>query len=144
MLHILEKFEVSFLIKDFYFTPYFYHIPKIHKSLSNPPGRPIIATMDSITSGLSKYIDFYLLPIAQALPSYIRDGTHLLEQLKPYSWNTDYMWMSLDVSSLYTSIPHTFRLTALEHFLFQDPYMNNRQAAFILECTESKSQLFCF
>lgn len=91
--HILEKSEASFLIKDFYCTPYFYHIPKVHKSLDNPPGRPIIAAIDSLTSGLSKYIDHYLQTLAQGLQSYIRDGTHLLESLSPYTWNNDYTWL---------------------------------------------------
>lgn len=44
--------------------------------------------------------------------------------------------MSLDINSLYTSIPHHFGLTALEHFLSQDPYMSHCQAQFILEATK--------
>lgn len=59
-----------------------------------------------------------------------------MELLEPYSWNTDYIWLSLDVSFLYTSIPHTFGPAALRHFLFQDQYMNDRQAAFILDSTK--------
>lgn len=33
----LNKFEKSFLLKDFLSNPYFYHLPKVHKSLVNPP-----------------------------------------------------------------------------------------------------------
>lgn len=43
--------------------------------------------------------------------------------------------LSLDVTSLYTSIPHHFSLLALEFFLAQDPLINPRQAPFILEAT---------
>lgn len=99
---IISKSEASFFKKNLYKVPYFYHLPKIHKDLTNPPGRPIVAAMDS---GFSIYIDQFLQPLAQNLPSYIRDGPHLLDMLKPYTWEQNYWWLSLDVSSLYTSIP---------------------------------------
>lgn len=126
------NFEKSFLLKDFYHIPYFYHLPKVHKSLDNSPGRPIVAAMDSVTTGLSLYIDHFLQPIVQKLQSYIRDGTHLMELLSAYRWEPTYTWLSLDVNSLYTSIPHAFGLIALEHFLAKDPLINPRQAAFAL------------
>lgn len=100
-----------------------------------PPGRPIVAAMESVTTGFSQYIDLYLQPIVKQLPSYIRDGSHLLELLASYKWEPSYLWLSLDVTSLYTSIPHSFGLLALEFFLAQDPFINPRQAAFILEAT---------
>lgn len=130
---IISKSEASFITKNFYKVPYFYHLPKIHKDLTNPPGRPIVAAMDSVTSGFSIYIDQFLQPLAQNLPSYIRDGPHLLDMLKPYTWEQNYWWLSLDVSSLYTSIPHDVGVRAVEHFLANDPLTNPRQANFILE-----------
>lgn len=132
---VINKTEASFFTKSFYQTPYFYYLPKVHKNLTSPPGRPIVAAMDSVTTGFSQYIDQFLQPIVQQLPSYIRDGTHLLELLTPYKWESSYIWLSLDVTSLYTSIPHQFGLLALEFYLAQDPFMNPRQAAFILEAT---------
>lgn len=132
---ILNKFEKSFLLKDFYQIPYFCHLPKVHKSLDNPPSRSIVAAMDSITTGLSLYIDHFLQPIVHHLQSYIRDGTHLLELLSAYKWEPTYVWLSLDVNSLYTSIPHAFGLMALEYFFAKDPLINPRQASFILEAT---------
>lgn len=114
----------------------FHHIPKIHKSTTNPPGRPIVAAMDSITSPISQYIDQFLQPLAQKLPSYIRDGVHLLEQLAHYTWEPTYMWASLHVNLLYTSIPHPIGLRATASFLSTDPLLNPRQAEFILEVTE--------
>lgn len=55
--NIIDIAEVSFLKRDFYCTRYFYHIPKIHEDNTCPPGQPIIASLDSITFGLSMYID---------------------------------------------------------------------------------------
>lgn len=83
---IVSKMEASFLKKSFYKIPYFYYLPKIHKDLTNPPGRPIVVAMDSVTSRFSVYIYQFLQPLAQHLPSYIRDGPHLLDMLKPYIW----------------------------------------------------------
>lgn len=36
--HIITQQEASFLIKEFHYTPYFYHLPKVHINLANPPG----------------------------------------------------------------------------------------------------------
>lgn len=83
-----------------------------------PPGRPIIAAMDSITTSFSTYIDQFLQPLVQNLQSYIRDGTHL----DPYSREPSYSWVSLDVNSFYTSKPHQFGLSALNHFMSADPF----------------------
>lgn len=102
---IISKSEALFLKKNFYKVPYFYYLPKIHKDLTHPPGHPIVAAMESVTSGFSIYIDQFLQLLAQNLPSYIRDGPHLLEMLKPYTWNKNYWWLSLDVSSLYIYTP---------------------------------------
>ncbi|CAI9583897.1 unnamed protein product, partial [Staurois parvus] len=110
---VTTKQEASFLSKDFYNTPYFYFLPKVHKNPNNPPGRPIVAATGSITSCFSQYIDHFLQPLAQAQHSYIRDSGHLLELLQTYSWEPDYCWVSLDVCSLYTSIPHDVGITAI-------------------------------
>lgn len=69
----------QFLYKELYKHPYFYHLPKVHKDPICPPGRPIIVAMASFTSGLSQYVDYFLQPIVQSLPSYIRDPSHLLD-----------------------------------------------------------------
>lgn len=61
---IISKTEASFLKRDFYKIPYFYHLPKVHKDLDNPPGHPIVAAKDSVTSCFSKYVDSFLQPLA--------------------------------------------------------------------------------
>lgn len=84
--------------------PYFYHLPKIHKNPVNPPGHPIVAAINSITSGFSLYVDQFLQPLVQRLQSYIGEGIHQLKLLKTYKWESSYLWVSLDAQSLYTSI----------------------------------------
>lgn len=60
------------------------------------------------------------------------NGPHLLDMLKPYQWEDSYWWLSLDVSSLYTSIPLDVGVRAIEHFMANDPHTNSRQAHFII------------
>lgn len=118
----------SLFRKAFFQVPDFYHLPKVHKN-TYPPGCPIVASMDSITSCFSLYIDYFLQPLAQALPSYIRGGTHLIELLNPYTWEPSYQWISLDVFSLYTSIPHEIWFSGrspLSTWIFSPQHTTNR------------------
>lgn len=80
--------------RDFYSMSYFYHLPKVHKDQQHPPGRSIVASMNSVTSVFSLYIDFFLQPLAQNLHSYICDSKHLLELLAPYTWEDHNSWLS--------------------------------------------------
>lgn len=101
--HIITPQEALFLVRNFHYTPYFY-LTKVHKYLTNPPGRSIVAAMESITRGFSLYVDQFLQPLAQSLQLFIRDGKHLLELLSPNTWEESYYWVSLDVQLLYTSV----------------------------------------
>uniref|UniRef100_A0A8C2DIT0 Uncharacterized protein n=1 Tax=Cyprinus carpio TaxID=7962 RepID=A0A8C2DIT0_CYPCA len=40
--------------------PMFYGLPKIHKSLIDPPLRPIVSSIGCLTEPLSQYLDFFL------------------------------------------------------------------------------------
>ena len=50
-----------------------YLLPKIHKRLSNVPGRPVISNCGTPTEKASEFLDFYLKPLMQNGWSYIRD-----------------------------------------------------------------------
>uniref|UniRef100_A0A8C6TI02 Uncharacterized protein n=1 Tax=Neogobius melanostomus TaxID=47308 RepID=A0A8C6TI02_9GOBI len=56
-------------------TAVFYLLPKIHKDLHTPPGRPIISGIGTITEPASKYIDFLIKPLTTSLRSYLHDST---------------------------------------------------------------------
>ena len=85
----------------------FYILPKIHKNKDNPPGRPIVSATSHSTEHISQFVDAHLDPLVPKLPSYIKDTTHFLrklddlKELPPGS-----LLVALDVSSLYTNIPH--------------------------------------
>jgi hypothetical protein len=107
----------------------FYHLPKVHKTLNNPPGRPIISGVGGPTETLSKIIDHWLRPLVTSLPSYIKDSTHMLQTIN--KWNTKYgpfndsvKLVTLDVSSLYTNIPQSEAETAIAYYMQLHPQEN--------------------
>ena len=87
-------------------TPIFYMLPKIHKI--NNPGRPIVSACDSPTEKLSAYIDSFIKPLTQLVPSYIKDNNDSLYKLEQQISQIphDAYLVTIDVVSLYTNIPH--------------------------------------
>lgn len=92
-------------------------LPKVHKNLMQPPGRPIISGMGSITEPASKYIDFHIKPLTMALPAYIRDTTHVLSILDEIRAVDNAYLVTMDVEALYTNIDHEEGLEALRQAL---------------------------
>jgi hypothetical protein len=83
----------------------FYLLPKIHKV--NNPGRPIVSANGHPTEKISEFVDFHLRPHIEALLSHLKDTTDYLqkmESMNPLSSGT--ILVSMDVTSLYTKIPH--------------------------------------
>ena len=58
-------------------TSCIYFLPKIHKL--NKPGRPIVSACSCPTELISSYLDKIMTPIVKALPTYIKDSQHALE-----------------------------------------------------------------
>lgn len=65
--------ELKFLHNKNPQMPSFYMLPKIHKCVKNPPGRPVISGNDSLTEPVSKYIDYFIKAIL-ALTSSLCSG----------------------------------------------------------------------
>ena len=104
-------------------TPKFHMLPKIHKV--NNPGRPVVNSIDSHTSKISKYVDFYLQPLTHTLPSYIKDTSHFLRKLKTTKQsNPNDILVTLDVKSLYTNIPNEEGIEAVQAAIAGSPYTN--------------------
>ncbi|XP_041438335.1 uncharacterized protein LOC121402096 [Xenopus laevis] len=55
----------DYLTKEFPCIPVLYTLPKIHKNLQSPPGRPIVAGVNSVLSPLSIFLDKVLAPFVQ-------------------------------------------------------------------------------
>ena len=117
----MEQEERLYLTNRHPKIPVLYLIPKIHKNLSNPPGRPIISAMDSLLENTSRYIDSFLRPYVISLPSYIKDTGDFLRTIRDIYWEVDFKLMTLDVCSLYTCIDHSLGIESCEFFLKTRP-----------------------
>lgn len=111
---------LTYLKKQHPRTPCLYFLPKIHKT--NHPGRPIVSGCGSPTEPISHYVDKILNPFVPLLPSYIKDTAHFLQILDSIQdvQPGDYL-MTIDVSALYTNIPHVEGIQAAQRFLLQRP-----------------------
>ena len=57
-----------------------YFLPKVHKRLTNIPGRPVISNCGTPTEKISEYLDFLLKPVMQVGWSYIKDPGDFLKK----------------------------------------------------------------
>ena len=87
-------------------TPIFYMLPKIHKKKNPPPGRPIVSSCDCPTEKISQLTDIVLRPFAQKGKSFIKDTPDFIEKIKDLRLNENEWLVSMDVTNLYTNIPH--------------------------------------
>lgn len=109
--------EFSFLMNENPQMPCFYMLPKIHKNLEHPEGRPIISGNGSLTEPSSQFVDYFIKPLVRDLPSFIEDTTDVLCALMNITNATGCYMVTLDVASLYTNIDHQEGLEALQHYL---------------------------
>ncbi|XP_043935466.1 uncharacterized protein LOC122808573 [Protopterus annectens] len=102
----------------------FFGIPKSHKSLENPPFRPIVSSSHSITEGLALVIDALLGPTIQQEVSFLKDSWHFLAKLNTFLTTfsfdpTLHVMITADVVSLYSCIPHDLGIEAVNNFLLK-------------------------
>lgn len=98
--------------------PMFYALPKVHKKVRPIPGRPIVSGKDSITQGISQYIDQIISPFVVTLPSYLRDTKDVVTRINDIRVKPGTFLASLDVEALYSNIDHTLEIQAISHFLY--------------------------
>ncbi|CAJ0933919.1 unnamed protein product [Ranitomeya imitator] len=113
----ITKKEADFLTTPTPVIPTFYALPKVHKSLVEPPGRPIVSGIGSIFERPCIYVDHFLQPLVTSLKSYTRDSTHLLQLIEDCVVPEDVLLISMDVEALYTSIAHSAGIHAVTYFL---------------------------
>lgn len=103
---MLESEEFLYLICLNPITPSFYHIPKLHKSSVNPPGRPIVSSQGSPCEKISIYIDYFLSEFVQKLKNYIRETKDVLLHVKSWSGKKGIAWwlwtLQVCIPTLYT------------------------------------------
>ena len=94
----------------------FYILPKIHKP--GNPGRPIVSSNSHPTERISQFVDYHLQPLVHKLPSFVKDTNDFLNKLLTIGkLPSNSLLVTLDVSSLYTNIPHNEGINSCDHFL---------------------------
>ena len=93
-------------------TPKLYFSPKVHKK--DIPGRPVVNSINSHSSTISRFVDIHLQPLVKSLKAYIKDTTDFInkiEELKNIPDNA--ILVTMDIKALYTNIPHTEGINAV-------------------------------
>lgn len=96
-----------------------YALPKVHKYIQNPPERPIISGNGCFSEGICKVIDQHLRPHVMELASYTKDTIHLLQMLEKMEVSDLAILVTIDVESLYNSIPHDLGVATVSRILQQ-------------------------
>ena len=78
---IISEQTYKFLSEGGKRTSIFYLLPKIHKNLVEPPGRPIVSSIDSPTERISMMLDIILQPLLTGTKSYIKDTPDFLRKV---------------------------------------------------------------
>lgn len=91
--------------------------------------------INSLLEPLSRYCDFFLNPLVQQTPSYIKDTKHLLQVINNTEFNPEtQLLVGLDIESLYTSIPQDATIQVLRQVLMESPWPHRTPRDFILQC----------
>ncbi|CAJ0944905.1 unnamed protein product [Ranitomeya imitator] len=124
----------EYLINTQPMTPVFYILPKVHKDLMNPPGRPIVASTNSLLSPLAITLDRILTPLLQNISSYLKDTTDFLSKLHAITpVASGCTLVTLDVNSLYTCINHQRGIDAVQWFLTEYTNFSPDQLQFCMD-----------
>lgn len=130
---VIGQEELKFIKIHNHTQPHFYHFPKIYKSIKNPPGRPIISGINSITCNMSHYLDLYLQEYVRKLPSYVKDSDKVIRSLDIFTSMGKTGLLTLDVTSLYTNNNHELGIKAINAYLSMAIEIPEAQKSFFLE-----------
>ncbi len=103
-------------------TQELYFLTKIHKTPHAE--RLIVSGCNGPTENISAYMDHWLQPIAQSLPSYIKDSKEFINFIESTPLPKDCLLCTLDVTSLYTNIPTDDGIQAVQEALCQTTSSN--------------------
>ena len=74
--------------------------------------RPIVSSINSVTENISSFLDAWLNPLVQKLLFYIKDSTEFIKMATNTPIPQNSILVNIDVSSLYTNIPHKDGISA--------------------------------
>jgi hypothetical protein len=113
--------------------PVFYCIPKIHKTLVNPPGRPIVSSCSTATYHASVYLDKELQPILRKLNTICTSSRQLLRDIAGLYPKKDSVILCADVTALYPNIPIDLGVATVRNVITQLNIFPEKHVDFLME-----------
>uniref|UniRef100_A0A5S6QBT5 Reverse transcriptase domain-containing protein n=1 Tax=Trichuris muris TaxID=70415 RepID=A0A5S6QBT5_TRIMR len=104
--------------------PELYGLPKIHKE--GAPLRPVVSSINSVTSKLCSYLNTILRPLTGNRSSFVKNSKDFCNDIRQVSVATTDIMVSYDVKDLFTSIPMKHTLSVLEGLLVADATLTKR------------------
>lgn len=124
------------LINDHPRVPILNLVPKVHKNLKTPPGRPIVSSVGSILQSPATYVDSFLQKIVTLLPGCLKDTTQFLKETRQIDASEVMLMGTLDIKSLFTNIPFLEGFKAVQEQLCLLPQLSNRDVGFLMSLLE--------
>lgn len=133
--NILNPKEIKYLIPETCRIPIIYTVPKIHKNKENPPGRPIVNGIDSLTSRMDQYIDYFIQPAVQQTEAHLKDTKHILQLLNTVPvLEGRTLLATAEVTSLYTIVQHHDAISATKWLLRKYSTLICKQRKYLIKC----------
>ena len=76
-----------------------------------------MSSIGSITEKISAFVDEHLKKFTPRIPSYVKDTTCFINIMKNIQLDPKDLFVTIDVSSLYTNIPHTEGTAAINRMM---------------------------
>ena len=111
-------------------TQRFYTLKKLHKD--PPQVRPTVSGCSGPTEAISRIVDHHLQPIVQGTASYLKDTASFLRVINQTPIREEDLLVTIDVKSLYTSIPHDRGIETACRYL--DSHYDNQRLTETMEC----------
>ncbi|KFD47373.1 hypothetical protein M514_11736 [Trichuris suis] len=121
---VLTQLAAHLKFASNYKSPELYGLPKLHKP--GIPLRPIVSTVGSTTSELSRYLKKIIQPLTGKEPSFVKNSTTLVDEIRNWPLSPDEILVSYDVKELFPSIPISHTLKTLYELLNKDKTLANR------------------
>ena len=96
----------------------FYLLPKIHKRMTNIPGRPVIFSNGTSTENRSSYLDCHLQSLIPHVPHILEDTRDFVNRIQDLlDLPESSILVSFDVVGLYPRIPHEEGIETMVEYL---------------------------
>ena len=97
----------------------YYNSPKIHKE--NNPGSLVINSINCHISEISHFVDHHLKLLVRENSSYIKDEDDFIKKINIFPVPPNSLLVTMDVKSLYTSIPNNKAIASVKKKYYHYP-----------------------